>query len=236
MRPTIDTDAVLFDVDETLFDRRLAQRLVLRRMRDALPELFAQLGPDALEAAWLRSDRETENHVYTTSDIRASRNLRSALFLRLLGLPEEAADRVTDFYVQTYPGVSAPMDGATEVVAACAARLPVGIISNAFPDVQYRKLDSLGIRPHLACVVLSEEFGVRKPDPAVFLHTCGLLDVAPARCVYVGDSFTNDVAGARAAGLVSCWLNPRRVATPEGQAAADLEVASLRELPGILFG
>ena len=78
--------AVLFDVDETLFDRQQAQRLVLERLPAALPALFGEVDFDTLWAAWQQSDQETTDHKYTVTDILTSRNVRSAAFLRILGL------------------------------------------------------------------------------------------------------------------------------------------------------
>jgi putative hydrolase of the HAD superfamily len=226
--------AVLFDVDETLYDRRLAQSLVLERMRTGLAHLLGRVDGEALERAWLESDRQTENHAFTWPDIRASRNRRSGIFLSLLGLPPEAADEVTQLYVATYAQVPAAVAGARQVVAACAARLPVGVVSNAFPDVQYRKLEAIGVRGLLRCVVLSEEFGARKPDPSIFLEGCRRLGMAPGRCLYVGDSFANDVVGARAAGLVPCWYNPQGLEPPAGQEPPALVLRALDDLPAAL--
>lgn len=223
--------AILFDVDETLYDRERAQRLVLERLPAALPELFGDIGLEAVWDAWEQSDRQTENHVYTVSDIRTSRNMRSAVFLRLLGLSEAHTDAVTDFYIETYTTVQAPIDGAAEVVAKCAARLPVGVVSNAYPDVQYGKIETLGVRHHLRCVVLSEEYGgPRKPAAEIFLHGCELLGSQPATTLYVGDSFGNDVVGALGAGLIPCWYNPRQLPAPEGETLPRFQLRTLREL------
>lgn len=223
--------AVLFDVDETLFDRVLAQRLVLQRLPQDLPDLFGDLDFDTLWAAWEQSDRETSEHVATTSDIRASRNVRSEVFLRVLGMDAAHTDRVTDFYLDTYATIEAPVQGAVDVVRACAQRLPIGVVSNAYPDVQYSKLDTLGLRGLFRCVVLSEEYGgPRKPAAQIFLRACELLGSEPAQTLYVGDSFKNDVVGARAAGLIPCWYNPQSVAVPTGQTAPEIVLAEMRQL------
>jgi putative hydrolase of the HAD superfamily len=227
--------AILFDVDETLYDRRRAQRLVLERLPAALPEPFGDISLEAVWEAWQQSDRQTENHVFTVIDIRASRNMRSAIFLRLLGICETHANAVTDFYLETYPTVAAPIDGAVEVVSACAARLPVGVVSNAYPDVQYGKLETLGLRHHFGCIVLSEEYGgPRKPAARIFLRGCELLGSQPASTLYVGDAFGNDVIGARGAGLIPCWYNPRKLPPPEGETAPEFQLRTLRELLALL--
>lgn len=227
--------AILFDVDETLFDRRRAQQLVLERLPVCLPEIFGGIAFETLLAAWQESDRETSDHKYTVDDILASRNVRSAVFLRILGLSDRHTEAVTGFYLNTYPTVSAPIAGAAEVVAACVARLPVGIVSNAYPDVQYGKLETLGVRHLLQCIVLSEEYGgPRKPAAEIFLRGCELLGTAPSSTLYVGDSFANDVIGARVAGLLPCWYNPQGLQPPEGEAAPEYELQAMSDLLQLL--
>ncbi|WP_211465207.1 HAD family hydrolase [Actinocrinis puniceicyclus] len=45
-------------------------------------------------------------------------------------------------------------------------------------------------------VVISGEVGMRKPEPEIYLHTLGLLDVAPAEAVFVDDLERNVRAAA----------------------------------------
>jgi HAD superfamily hydrolase (TIGR01549 family) len=65
-----------------------------------------------------------------------------------------------------------------------------------------RKLEALGLRDLFDVVVASgEEHGPQrlKPDPEGFLHAAELLQVAPDRCLVVGDRDDADGAAARAA-------------------------------------
>ena len=50
-------------------------------------------------------------------------------------------------------------------------------------------------------VVDSSEVGMRKPDPAVYLHTLELIGVAPDRAVFV-DDYAGNVAAAEALGML----------------------------------
>ena len=50
-------------------------------------------------------------------------------------------------------------------------------------------------------VVISGEVGMRKPDPRIFVHTVGLLGLAPDECVFVDDVAAN-VAAAATVGMV----------------------------------
>ena len=50
-------------------------------------------------------------------------------------------------------------------------------------------------------VVISGEVGMRKPEPAIYLHTAKLLGLPPEQCVFVDDLAPN-VRGAVAVGMV----------------------------------
>lgn len=54
-------------------------------------------------------------------------------------------------------------------------------------------------------IAVSADLGVRKPDPAIFLHALNALSIAPNEAVMVGDSLTADIAGAQALGIFSVW-------------------------------
>jgi HAD superfamily hydrolase (TIGR01459 family) len=45
-----------------------------------------------------------------------------------------------------------------------------------------------------------------KPDAAIYVPTVAMLDVPRQRVLAVGDSLRTDIAGAKAAGIDSCWV------------------------------
>ncbi len=49
--------------------------------------------------------------------------------------------------------------------------------------------------------VFSCNVGLLKPDPRIYSHVCGLLDVSPERCLFVGDGGSRELTGARDAGM-----------------------------------
>ena len=52
----------------------------------------------------------------------------------------------------------------------------------------------------------SYDLGVKKPDPATFLHVCGLHGLNPAKTLFLDDSIQH-VRGAEEAGLVAHHLD-----------------------------
>jgi HAD superfamily hydrolase (TIGR01549 family) len=228
--------AVLFDVDGTLFDRGLAQRKVLEIIVQQFLHIFGGFEIERIAKAFAESDRITTEEFEAGAPSNNLRRKRSRLFLQLLGLREnqDLADAITEVYVQDYPTVDAAMVGAVALVKELSQLFILGVVSNGLPDVQYRKLEAIGLQQLLSCIVLSEEIGIRKPDPRIFCHAARLLQLQPSDCLYVGDSYASDVVGAKDSGMLTCWLNRGQSVSLSERAKADYVIDSLKQLDEIL--
>lgn len=218
-----------------MFDREAAQLLIIDRIIERYPLLFGNHERRRVIEAFLASDRLSDLDYEAGMAPELLRRARTEHFLGLLGIAHDYPDELTGMYVREYPLMPAAMAGAAELIPHLAGRYRLGIVSNGFPDTQYLKLESIGIRRHCACVVLSEELGIRKPDPGIFLHAASLLGAEPAECLYVGNSYRDDVAGARSAGMTACWFNRRAAAYPDGcEMVPHVVISGLEELPHLL--
>jgi putative hydrolase of the HAD superfamily len=80
--------------------------------------------------------------------------------------------------------------------------LKIGLISNVNSRGQVpTNLKEYGIIDYFHPIVLSSEYGSRKPDPAIFYHAARLINAPTSQCVYVGDRILRDIDGARRAGF-----------------------------------
>jgi putative hydrolase of the HAD superfamily len=68
-------------------------------------------------------------------------------------------------------------------------------------------LGRCGVRCLLDGVVTSAAVGARKPDPAIFAAALELAACEPAEALHVGDTDTEDLVGARAAGIPALLLD-----------------------------
>ncbi len=77
----------------------------------------------------------------------------------------------------------------------------IGCISNvgSRSQVPYN-LKKYGIIHYFHPIVLSSEYGRRKPDPAIFHHAAHLANVPTDVCVYIGDKISRDIVGSKKAG------------------------------------
>jgi putative hydrolase of the HAD superfamily len=87
------------------------------------------------------------------------------------------------------------------------AGLGAAVISNSNGSVR-AILAGLGLAPRLDFVLDSSEVGVEKPDPRIFRLALERAGVVADEAVYVGDLYSVDVLGARAAGLEAVLLDP----------------------------
>jgi putative hydrolase of the HAD superfamily len=78
--------------------------------------------------------------------------------------------------------------------------IALGVISN-FDTRLYQVLEELNLIGYFSSITVSSEVGVAKPDPLIFAAALQKHGCAPHQAWHVGDSKTDDLAGATAAGL-----------------------------------
>lgn len=96
---------------------------------------------------------------------------------------------------------------AAEMVHYLAAKYPLTIVSNGFKEVQYYKFEHSGLAKYFAHTIISEEVGINKPQPEIFHIALKINHVTADEAIMIGDSYTSDIAGAKAAGIDQLWLH-----------------------------
>jgi len=109
--------------------------------------------------------------------------------------------------------------------------LKLGIVSNHHDEPSLkRSLRRYGMESKFYPIVASEAARVRKPDPAIFRLCLSAIGANPKEAIYVGDSPTHDVAGARATGMLAVLIGTRLEDGPE----PDFTVERLAAIPHIV--
>jgi putative hydrolase of the HAD superfamily len=131
------------------------------------------------------------------------------------------------------PAIDEGARGALESLESDGALL--ALVSNTMRtpgEVLRQILDRSGLLPLFRAVTFSDECGIRKPAPAIFLRTLAELGVTARQAVHVGDDSILDVEGARDAGMAVIQV------TADGRATAPVKpdgiIRHLGELPAAL--
>jgi putative hydrolase of the HAD superfamily len=125
------------------------------------------------------------------------------------------------------------MPGAREALAQFHQwGLPMAAVSNtSFGEHVIRsELAKYGLTDHLAFVLVSSDYSVRKPHVLLFETAAARLNVAAKDIWFVGDRLDTDVAGAKASGMTAVWFNSDGRTPPSDD--VDLTVASWTDLVG----
>ncbi len=166
----------------------------------------------------------------------AERLVRRALIGAYAGEPDEALfDKGYPVFLEAYehnicvdsrpyPGVIAGLDYLTQ------AQFSLGCVTNKPARFTEPLLEKLGLDKYFQITVSGDTLPVKKPDPAPLLHAAKFFNVAPEKCLMVGDSI-NDVQAARAAGFqVACVTYGYNHGMDIRDAGPDLVIDSLEQL------
>jgi putative hydrolase of the HAD superfamily len=220
--------AILFDLDDTLFDHRASAGDALRRVREA-HECLRTVPFEEIEQQHSRLLEDMHPKVVSgelgMDDARIERFRQ--LLLRFGNHATDAVCRAAAaMYRREYLEARRATAGAEALLSAVRERAAVAIVSNNMLQEQVEKLEFCRLSAHVDALIVSEEVGVSKPDPAIFRAALDAVRAEPAEAVMIGDSWTADVLGARAAGIRPIWFNPLDLPAPD----RSLGVPELRTL------
>lgn len=166
---------------------------------------------------------------------RVNRELRledliQGLMLKLRLHPDqpslEYAHRLytASFDTQLVPGVETVLCQLTQTYR-------LAVISNAMSDVPRRGIEKLNLSQFFDVVVVSRDVGIRKPDPEIFRYALANLNVHPSQALHVGDSLSQDVAGAQRSGMRAVWIDTGEAQT---DVVPDYVINSILNLPDLV--
>lgn len=184
--------AILFDFDDTLGNREFA---AYNLYRDLLKPYFNDelLLEAALQDIMVADQYSNVKKDLTQDQIEERYNVKFDFRLR----------KVWDELIGDY---SMAFDDTAETLEYLKGKYLLGVVTNGSVATQNRKVEKAGITEYFDLILTSQEAGVLKPDPRIFMMAAERLGVAPGECVYVGDIFSNDIRGALNAGMDAVWI------------------------------
>lgn len=201
---------LFFDLDDTLWDfqsnservlRELYQEFDLSQKLNSEVQVFLEeykrvnllfwslYGKGKIDKTYLREQRFKET------------------FKRFNYENESDNSTLTQEYLRRAPKGSTLKQGCLEILNYLRPKHKLHIITNGFREIQRVKIDSGGIQDFFEHIIISEEYGLNKPDVRIFRLAEQLSGAEPAECVMIGDNFENDVQGALNAGWAAIHLD-----------------------------
>ncbi|MEU5318297.1 HAD family hydrolase [Streptomyces sp. NPDC021056] len=226
--------AVVWDVDDTLFDYTGADRAGMRLHLAAEGLLEAYESAERAIVSWREiTDVQWARFSAGEVDFQGQRRDRVRAFLGA-ELSDAEADAWFQRYIAHYETVWALFPDVLPVLDALADSHRHAVLSNSSIHVQDRKLRALGVYDRFEAVLCAAELGISKPQAGAFHAACEALELAPEEVAYVGDHPEIDGRGAAEAGLRSFWIDRDGVYATGTAPVGPHRIATLAELPALL--
>ncbi|MGX7149988.1 HAD family hydrolase [Enterococcus ureasiticus] len=200
----------IFDVDDTLYDQ-------LEPFKQAFQENFSLNKKISVELLY-RYSRKFSDEVFELSQ-QGSISMNEMYIYRLTKAfnefdisiqPQQALDFQKDYAafqekITLLPDIEKTLDYCTE------KQLTVGIITNGPSQHQRNKIKNLNLTHWInpKNIFVSGELEMAKPDKRIFYYVENQMKLETQKTFYIGDSYRNDVLGAKSAGWKTIWYNRR---------------------------
>ena len=225
---------IFFDLDRTLWDFDAAAEVAFERIYEkynlkslGIPSAheFHEVYHPLNEQLWVlyRADKITKDDLNRT---------RFVLPLEHYGIHDtDLADHLSEDYVYWSPRIVRLVPGTMELLEYLKPKYHLHLITNGFQEVQHTKLSGSGLEPYFETLTVSEEVGVKKPNPEIFHYALRKAGAKAEESLMIGDEMAVDIYGARAAGMDTLLFHPTEDRV-EGECT--YEVRSLMEIIGLL--
>jgi putative hydrolase of the HAD superfamily len=212
--------AILFDVDDTLFERRSIFNAWAKRY---IREMLAVIAESESQEI-IRRVTEIEGPGY------GSKKELIEATIQLYPPPAGSMYSADTAYAE-FLDANVLSDQALELLNYLEAlQFPFGIVTNGGPR-QVEKVEKLGLTLRTQCMFVSVTFGSAKPDPDIFLAAAKCIGCQPNEILFVGDHPVNDIQGAKNAGMNTAWLHNNQPWPPELRSIKpDLTINQLSDL------
>jgi len=210
-----------FDLDNTLTDRTSTVGLYAEYF---LYE-FQQYLAEHVSVQYLATTfNELDRGGYETHDIRSAAIRNLAIWRK----PVSAQD-LSRHWQDWVPNHSLPMNGLNECLEELISMgFKLCLVTNGQSKNQRDKIKRLSLDKYFDTIVISEEFGVKKPDARIFKFALDQMACHANDAFFIGDHPVNDYLGSTAMGFTAIWLEgahpwPKDIDKP-------LSINSLHEL------
>ena len=225
---------IFFDLDRTLWDFDAAAEVAFEMIYDKY-ELKAKGIPSAHELHEVYHPINAKMWELYREDKITKDFLCRERFIQPLAVYDihdvALADDLGKDYEYFSPRIIRLIPGTMELLDYLKQKYHLHLITNGFQEIQHTKLGGSGLEPYFDTLTVSEEVGVKKPNPEIFHFALRKANAIAEESIMIGDEMAVDIDGARAAGIDQIFFNATG-STYKG--SATFEVKSLLEIMKIL--
>ena len=221
---------ILFDVDNTLYDQKIP-------FINAYAEVFNSSYDIDLDKLYFSSRKysdmvfeKAQSGEITMEDMYIFR-MKNAFKDFDIDISDKEALEFQRSYAQNQKMIEmSPI--MKNIINYCSSRVNLGAVTNGPTRHQFDKAKSLGLTKWIPKekIFISEEQKASKPDKRIFEIALEKLNIKAEDSYFIGDSFENDVIGAKGANIKTIWFNRDQKEIPLNTVNSDYIVNSEEDL------
>ncbi|MBQ3274788.1 MAG: HAD family hydrolase [Christensenellaceae bacterium] len=231
-----ETTAVFFDVDDTLYDLAWPFHM-------AVHDMFQGRYDDSIDNIFIRSRFHTDARFEEFSDGRLSPEDFHAYRHQMafsdcgIQITREEALELLSVYRSYQDSIKMTRTVKDMLVRLDKKGVLTGILSNGVSAPQWKKIRILKIPDYIPeeRIIVSGDVGYAKPHREIFDYAVNQLGLTGDDIWYVGDNHKVDIAGAKAAGWKTVWMNKRHHTLPPEGPEPEYTVTDEAELSELLL-
>lgn len=209
MTNNLKIDALLFDLDDTILNSRVAQLNAILEFKKKYRE-FQNIKDEEFINKWdvimkAKYEKYLKGEI-TFQELRRER-IKTMFFVYDITITNSEAEKLFDSYQVIYEKNWKTFDDAEEVLDELKTKYKLAIVSNGNSMQQRKKIRLTGLDKYFTNIFISSEVGYVKPQKDIFLMACKAINVKPENAVMIGDKYKVDIEGSINAGLNAIWVN-----------------------------
>jgi len=194
---------LFLDADGTLFDFNTSERKALEKSVRKLCGIWKPELAEQYHQQTKRTWKELEQKLITLERLKT---LRFERFKEVSGLDFDIA-QMSKVYLDFLSQADDLFPGTMELLENLHKKYTLVLATNGITSVQRGRVNSTDTAKYFKAIIISEEVGVAKPDPAFFQIASEMVDNPPKdKILMIGDSMTSDIPGAMNFGIDSCLI------------------------------
>ncbi|MFW5649108.1 MAG: YjjG family noncanonical pyrimidine nucleotidase [Candidatus Alkaliphilus sp. MAG34] len=196
---------ILFDLDNTLLDFHLAERIALTKTllhlsiepKEEILDRYSEIN----SSQW----KLLELGKLTREEVRVN---RYKLLFEEIGV-DRCASSATKYYENLLGIGHYFISGAEELLKILSDSYRLYLVSNGLTAVQKPRIESACMAGYFKDIFISQMVGFNKPSVEFFDHCFRKIpEFKNNETMIVGDSLTSDIKGGKNAGITTVWFNP----------------------------
>jgi len=202
--------AILFDLDDTLYDYSPVSKKALEKVYKILKKEI-KISKTKFLKVFNDSKKEVRKELSHSPDSH-DRIIYFQRFGEKLNLNLNLTLKLYNIYYNSFLKLIKKRKGVKETFKKIKEKgLKIIIVTNEVVEIQLRKIKKLGLINYVDYFVASENVGVDKPNKKIFLYALKKINAKPFEVMMVGDNERDDIFGANQVKINSILLTKKRI-------------------------